>query len=66
MDRNRKLAALKQDIRMLTERKNWYESQIVSGNLNAEEIQVKQDILQHVLAALAQLSKELHDLGQTS
>jgi len=48
---------------MLTERKDWYDSQIASGRLNAEEIEVKQDILQHVLAALAQLSKELHDLG---
>ena len=65
-DRGRKIAALKADIRMLTERKDWYDSQIASGRLNAEEIEVKQDILQHVLAALAQLSKELHDLEQHS
>ena len=65
-DRGRKIAALKADIRMLTERKDWYDSQISSGRLNAEEIQVKQDILQHVLAALAQLSKELHALEQHS
>ena len=64
--RGRKIAALKADIRMLTERKDWYDSQISSGRLNAEEIQVKQDILQHVLAALAQLSKELHALEQLS
>jgi hypothetical protein len=65
-ERARKIAALKADIRMLTERRDWYDSQISSGKLNAEEIEVKQDILQHVLAALAQLSKELHDLEKDS
>ena len=38
--RGRKIAALKADIRMLTERKDWYDSQISFGRLNAEEIQL--------------------------
>lgn len=63
-ERGRKIAALKQEISVLRARKEWHLACISSGTLSDRELLDKQQILNKIMAALEQVSKELLEIGQ--
>ena len=63
-DRSRKIIDLKQEIEILSARKNWYSAQIATDQFSDEDLIEKQDILSKIVALLDELSKELLNLEQ--